>query len=78
MPKFEFFDGIIIKFLNPEAYAVALALFFGFPFYGQSFIVETTLKFLIVNTIWVPAHLAWLNIGLTLNTVNLNQGKKRI
>jgi threonine/homoserine/homoserine lactone efflux protein len=78
IPRIGFLDGIIIQFFNPKAYAVALALFSGFPLYEQSFILESALKFLIINMIWIPAHLAWLYIGLTLNNVKLNPEKKRI
>ena len=78
MPNIGFFDDISIQFLNPKAYAVALALFSGFPFHEQSFTAETTLKFLIFNTIWIPAHLVWLYIAITLNAMNFTQKKKRV
>ena len=44
-------DGIFIQLLNPKAYAVALALFLGFPFSYQSFAIETLTKLLMVNGI---------------------------
>ena len=47
------------------------ALFSSFAFYPESFAVETALKLVIVNLIWVPLHLAWLYAGVKINSLNL-------
>ena len=65
-------DGIFIQLLNPKAYAVALALFLGFPFSYQSFAIETLTKLLIVNGIFIPAYALWLLLGVQLRALNLS------
>ena len=66
-----FWSGVVLQALNPKAYAVNTALFTGFAFWPESLAVETAFKFLIMNTIWVPIHLAWLYAGITLHRLNL-------
>ena len=53
------------------------ALFSSFAFYPESFAVETGLKLIIVNVIWLPLHLAWLYAGVKLNSLNLSSGTQR-
>ena len=65
-------DGIFIQLLNPKAYAVALALFLGFPFSYQSFAIETLTKLLMVNGIFIPAYALWLLLGVRLRALNLS------
>ena len=65
-------DGIFIQLLNPKAYAVALALFFGFPLFYQNFAIETLTKLIMVNGIFVPAYMFWLLLGVKLRTLNLS------
>ena len=72
-----FKDGVIIQLINPKAYAVALALFSGFPFSKQTLFVEIYLKLLITNVIFIPAYLAWLLAGVKLNSLNLLHKKVR-
>ncbi len=72
-----FKDGLIIQLINPKAYAVALALFSGFPFSKQTLFVEIYLKVLITNVIFIPAYLAWLLAGVKLNSLNLSHKKAR-
>lgn len=72
-----FKDGVIIQLINPKAYAVALALFSGFPFPKQTLFVEIYLKLLITNVIFTPAYLAWLLAGVKLNSLNLSHAKAR-
>ena len=67
-----FIDGILIQLLNPKAYAVALALFSGFPFYYQSYAVETLTKLLLVNGIFTPAYTLWFLLGVKLRALNLS------
>ena len=72
-----FKDGVIIQLINPKAYAVALALFSGFPFSEQTLFVEICLKLLITNVIFLPAYLAWLLTGVKLNSLSLSHKKAR-
>ena len=66
-----FITGVMLQLINPKAYAVNTALFSSFAFYPESFAVETALKLVIVNLIWVPLHLAWLYAGVKINSLNL-------
>ena len=66
-----FMAGVMLQFINPKAYAVNTTLFTSFAFYPDSFAVETGLKLLIMNTIWLPLHLLWLHAGVRLNALNL-------
>lgn len=72
-----FVVGVLFQFINPKAYAVNTALFFGFAFYADSLLVETTIKFAIINAIWIPIHLLWLRMGVTLHRLNLQPGTLR-
>lgn len=65
--------GIILQTINPKAYAVNTALFGGFAFWPESFLVETGLKFLIVNLIWIPIHFLWLAAGVFLHRLDLSE-----
>ena len=47
------------------------ALFSSFAFYPASFAVETALKLVIMNIIWLPLHLAWLYAGVKVNSLDL-------
>ena len=72
-------DGLLIQLLNPKAYAVALALFLGFPFSHQSFAIETLTKLLIINGIFIPAYTFWLLLGVKLRALRLSpQSTKRL
>lgn len=64
--------GLLLQAINPKAYAVNTALFTGFAFLPDSYIIEVVVKFLIMNAIWLPIHLAWLWLGVSLNGLNLS------
>jgi len=64
--------GILLQIINPKAYAVNTTLFAGFAFYSDSLLVETILKFIIINAIWIPIHLLWLLAGSSIKKLNLN------
>ncbi len=64
-------SGIILQLFNPKAYAVNTTLFAGFAFHFEMLWVETSLKFLIVNLIWIPIHLLWLAAGVSLERLDL-------
>ena len=63
--------GIMLQVINPKAYAVNTTLFTGFAFLTAAPTAEVALKFLIMNLIWVPIHLAWLWAGVALHRLNL-------
>ena len=66
-----FLNGVALQAINPKAYAVNTALFSGFAFWPGGLATETALKFLILNAIWIPVHLAWLAAGVTLRRLDL-------
>ncbi len=63
--------GVALQAINPKAYAVNAVFFSGFAFWPGNLLAETALKFLIINAIWVPIHLAWLAAGVTLRRLDL-------
>lgn len=67
-----FVNGVALQAINPKAYAVNTAFFSGFAFLPGNLAAEITFKFLIINAIWVPIHLAWLALGVTLRRLDLS------
>lgn len=63
--------GLLLQLINPKAYAVNSALITGFAFYPSSLAIETAVKLIIMNVIWVPIHLGWLWAGVALHRLNL-------
>ena len=72
-----FMTGMILQFINPKAYAVHTTFFTGFAFYPDSFIIEISLKFLILNFIWIILHLAWLYAGCKIHELNLSSSVQK-
>ena len=70
--------GTILQIFNPKAYAVNTALFTGFAFLPSSYLLEVSLKFLIMNAIWIPIHFGWLWAGVVLHRLNLSEGTHRV
>lgn len=70
-------DGILLQTINPKAYVVNTTLFSGFAFGNSSFLFETLMKFLIINSIWIPIHLLWLGAGIALKRLALNPSTQR-
>jgi threonine/homoserine/homoserine lactone efflux protein len=66
-----FLNGVVLQLINPKAYAVNTALFSGFAFWPESLAVETAIKFVIVNIIWIPIHFGWLWAGVTVRRLDL-------
>ena len=64
--------GLLLQLINPKAYAVNLTWFSGFVLLPQSLWLETLIKFLIINLIWIPIHLLWLMAGNTVNQLDLS------
>ncbi len=73
-----FVAGITLQFINPKAYAVNTTLFSGFAFYPDNFAVETGVKLVITNLIWIPLHLLWLYAGVRLNQFDLPARTQRV
>ena len=65
-----FWGGVTLQAINPKAYAVNTALFSGFAFWPDSLGMETALKFLVINAIWLPIHVAWLGAGVGLRRLD--------
>ena len=72
-----FVAGVMLQLINPKAYAVNTTLFSGFAFYPESFVVETSLKLVISNLIWIPLHLLWLYAGVKVKKLNLAESVQR-
>lgn len=68
-----FLIGLGFQAINPKAYAVNTTLFSGFAFWPDSILIETAIKFLIMNVVWVPVHLGWLAAGVYLQRLELPQ-----
>ena len=64
--------GVLLQILNPKAYAFNAALFSGFNFLVDSLLLETVIKFLIINALWLPIHLLWLLLGSQIHQLNLS------
>ena len=67
-----FVAGMSLQFINPKAYAVHTTFFTGFAFYPNSFVVEISLKLVILNTIWLLLHTFWLYAGYRLHELQLS------
>ena len=63
--------GIMLQAINPKAYAVNTSLITGFNFAPDNLLYELVAKAIIINSIWIPIHLAWLWAGVTLHRLDL-------
>ena len=70
--------GVMLQAINPKAYAVNSSLILGFNYAPGSFAFEMITKALIINTIWIPIHLAWLWAGVSLHKLNLAPRSQRV
>lgn len=66
-----FWGGLALQGINPKAYVVHTTLMSGFAFMPQNLALEIILKFIVMNAIWIPIHLAWLAAGVGLNRLDL-------
>jgi threonine/homoserine/homoserine lactone efflux protein len=73
-----FMGGLMLQGINPKAYVVHTTLFSGFAFMPESLTGEILIKFVIMNIVWIPIHLAWLWAGVALNRLDLPAGKQRL
>ena len=69
--------GTTIQLINPKAYAVHITLFSGFAFYPNDFFIETAVKLLIANLIWILIHFFWLYLGVKINQLELPEKIQR-
>lgn len=65
-------SGILLQAINPKAYAVNTTFFSGFAFWPESIAVETAIKLVIMNAIWIPIHALWLGAGVTVQKLDLS------
>lgn len=73
-----FWNGLALQPINPKAYVVGTTLFSGFAFMPENLWLETAIKLVIMNLIWVPLHLGWLGAGVTLRRLDLSPPRQRI
>ena len=66
-----FVTGVMLQLINPKAYTVNAMLFSSFAFYPENFAIETGLKLLINNAMWIPIHFFWLYAGVKVNQLDL-------
>ncbi len=71
------YDGIILQLFNPKAYAFHSILYSGFVIFPHNLILETTIKFILMNAIWIPLHLFWLSMGVFVKSLNLEDHFQR-
>jgi threonine/homoserine/homoserine lactone efflux protein len=70
------YEGIFLQFVNPKAYVVQGHLFVVLSLGMISYNVEILTKFLIVNSIWIPIHIFWLWLGISLKKWSLASNKQ--
>lgn len=72
-----FWNGFILQFINPKAYAVSNLLISGYAFWPEDLVVEIALKFLIMNLVWLPVHITWLTAGVMVRRMELGPSVQR-
>jgi threonine/homoserine/homoserine lactone efflux protein len=72
-----FWNGLALQPINPKAYVVNTTLFTGFSFMPDALWLETAIKLLIMNLIWIPLHLGWLGAGISLRRLDLGPQTQR-
>lgn len=70
--------GLALQAINPKAYVVGTSLFGGFIFLPDAPLVEITAKFFVINAIWLPIHVLWLQAGVSLQRLNLAPRTQRV
>ena len=70
------YEGIFLQFVNPKAYVVQGHLFVVLSLGISSYNTEILTKFLIVNSIWIPIHILWLWLGISLKKWSLASNKQ--
>lgn len=72
-----FWNGVILQFINPKAYAVSNLLISGYAFWPDDLVIEIALKFLLMNLVWIPVHIAWLSAGVMVRRMELRAQVQR-
>jgi len=72
------YEGIFLQFVNPKAYVVQGHLFVVLSLGISSYNAEIITKFIIVNSIWIPIHLLWLWLGISLKKWSLASKKQTL
>ena len=72
------YEGIFLQFVNPKAYVVQGHLFVVLSLGISSYNTEIITKFIIVNSIWIPIHLLWLWLGISLKKWSLASKKQTL
>ena len=70
------YEGVFLQFVNPKAYVVQGHLFVVLSLGIISYNTEILTKFLIVNSIWIPIHILWLWLGISLKKWSLASNKQ--
>ena len=70
------YEGVFLQFVNPKAYVVQGHLFVVLSLGISSYNTEVLTKFLIVNSIWIPIHILWLWLGISLKKWSLASNKQ--
>ena len=70
------YEGVFLQFVNPKAYVVQGHLFVVLSLGMISYNTEILTKFLIVNSIWIPIHILWLWLGISLKKWSLASNKQ--
>ncbi len=69
--------GLMLQFINPKAYAVHSFFLSNFAVMPGSPIIEVSVKFLIINLLWIPIHFLWLGMGLHMHRLELAPSLQR-
>lgn len=69
--------GVLLQAINPKAYAVSTAIFANFAFMAERPALESALKLLIFNGIWIVLHIFWLWLGVTIRRLDLPPARQR-
>lgn len=71
-------DGIALQAINPKAYVVNTTLFAGLPLGFSHTAVEIITKFILINVVWIPIHLLWMMLGISLKRMDIAPAKQRV
>lgn len=70
-------DGLALQAINPKAYVVNTTLFTGFALYPDAYVLEVSVKLVIINVIWISIHALWLWAGSAIKHLNLLPATQR-
>lgn len=70
-------NGIALQLINPKAYVVNTALFAGFPLTHLGEAQQIMWKFIAINAVWIPIHILWLVLGVSIQNLQLSSTWQR-